>query len=377
MGSGDRPVVAIWRSRWLPPSETFIRDHVSTLNRWQPLKLGLFDEPSSLGMGADFAPFHRTGLGRYFHSVASRTQYWGVYRGIIQQYQPLLLHAHFGPDAVTALPIARRYGLPLVVTFHGYDLTRQAHGDLAGPYLRGLHEVFDEADLLLPASRFLASRLLELGAPASKVHVHYLGIPLGERVGEPAAPRSGVLFVGRLTEGKGVRDLMSAYRQLPARLRALHPLRIVGEGPMGAQLRQTVAEMHQGQITFAGWQTPESVAASMRSASAFCAPSHTAADGWTEGFGLVFLEAAREGLPVVSYATGGIPEAVEDGVTGLLAAEGDVAGLSERLESILRDVDLAHEMGQAGQRRVEEFDVVKQTALLEDIYDRITHQPRP
>ena len=110
----------------------------------------------------------------------------------------------------------------------------------------------------------------------------------------------------------------------------------------------------------------------MAEATVFAAPSRTAANGDAEGFGMVFLEAALSSVPVVSYRHGGVPEAVVDGETGLLAEEGDLEGLASRLEMLLTDPVLAARLGAAGkQRTIELFDVKKRTLDLEDVLDAV------
>jgi glycosyltransferase involved in cell wall biosynthesis len=110
----------------------------------------------------------------------------------------------------------------------------------------------------------------------------------------------------------------------------------------------------------------------MLRARVLCVPSRRAPDGDAEGLGQVVLEAAAVGTPTVGYRHGGIPEAVRDGVTGLLAAEGDVAGLRAALARALDDDALWAQLSAAARRHVEtEFDLGRQTARLEALYDEV------
>jgi len=107
----------------------------------------------------------------------------------------------------------------------------------------------------------------------------------------------------------------------------------------------------------------------MNRARVFCVPSVRAASGDGEGFGMVFAEAQAMGLPVASFSSGGVPEAVLHGETGLLAAEGDWRALARNILALLEDENLWRKMSEAGQRRVREvFDLTKQTAKLEETY---------
>jgi colanic acid/amylovoran biosynthesis glycosyltransferase len=370
----DQPVVAVWRSLWLPASETFVRDHVVNLSRWKPLTLGLYEEPSVIPVKVDRAPFHRTAVGVRLARVSRRLGHIGAYDGIIRRRRPALVHAHFGTGAVEVLPVARRHRLPLLVTFHGHDVNRAPYEDGADTYRRRLAEVFEYADVLLAVSDFLRDRLVQLGAPPEKVQVHYLGIPVLRPL--PAqGPRAGIVFVGRLIQRKGVDDLISAYSRLPSELRCATSLTIVGDGPERGALERLAGSVSGGRITFAGYQPPDQVEALLASAALFVGPSKALPHGDEEALGLTFLEAARAGVPAVGYDFAGVPEAVLHGRTGLLARVNDVEHLGVQMERLLVDEELAHRLGRTGQQRVvAEFDVVQRTRALERLYDQVAER---
>src|SRR5687767_13839547 len=102
------------------------------------------------------------------------------------------------------------------------------------------------------------------------------------------------------------------------------------------------------------------------------APSAAARDGDSEGLPTVLVEAAGCGLPAVASDHSGIPETVEDGRTGFLVAERDIAALAERMTRLLRSAELRRRMGAAAQALAEDrFDLSRQTAILEDHYDKL------
>lgn len=372
-------MVAVWRNDWLPSSETFIRDHLSALRRWQPMPLGLRRLEDGLNLRPYRAPFALRGWGRIAWAVERRVGYLGAYDATLLRHRPMLVHAHFGPDAVEVMPIARRHRLPLVVTFHGYDLTAKLRSPSGPRYRTQLGELFDYADLLLPVSHELERRLLALGAPAGKVRTHYLGLQLSEPLPQPGGDRAGIVYVGRLIALKAVADLIEAVRRLPAALRQQTPVTIIGGGPERARLEAQAASIPEMTVRFLGTQPSDVVATELRQAAVLCAPSRAVQEGDVEAFGLVFLEAARAGTPAVGYRHGGVVEAVVDGVTGLLAPEGDLAGLAARLARLLEDRALASRLGAAGQRRVvQDFDLAKRTELLETYYDAVAaRRPLP
>lgn len=236
--------MAVWRNLWLPASETFVRDHVASLERWRAVTLGLTRTVDGLDVRPDRAPFGKTGWRRWYGRLARRAGYPVVYRGVVSRSRPSLVHAHFGTDALEALPVARRYGLPLVVTFHGYDLSSALEGPGHARYRERLQDVFDYAAALLPVSREMERRLLGLGAPADKIRVHHLGIPVPDA--QPSRPHPpGVVFVGRLIRRKGVADLLEAFSLLPPPLRGTR-LTIVGDGPERARLEAEAARLGVG-----------------------------------------------------------------------------------------------------------------------------------
>lgn len=110
----------------------------------------------------------------------------------------------------------------------------------------------------------------------------------------------------------------------------------------------------------------------MARAKVFCAPSVVAASGDAEGFGIVFIEAQAMGLPVVSTRSGGIPEAVEDGQTGLLVTQNDPDGLAQAILRLLQDGELWQRFSTAGRRRViRQFNLAQQTRRLEDLFSEV------
>jgi len=371
----SRPRVAVWREVWLADSETFVRDQVAAMSRWDPYLVGLRHRPNVLGVTADLAPLASTRL------TEARTQLTGslglrrrIARGL-HEADVGLVHAHFGTSATQVLPVARRAGLPLVVTFHGYDVTRTPglRFPFGAEYRRRLAQVFDYSSRLVAVSDFIAAELVRLGAPEHKVVVRHIGIVVDPDQPAPSSRgRRGIVFVGRLVAKKGVDHLLEAVALLPDEVRSEHPLRIVGAGPLREQLEARARELGVD-ARFLGHQSPEEVRRRFGHARVLAAPSRTAGDGDAEGFGMVFLEAAAQGTPAVAYRHGGVNESVVDGETGLLAAEGDIAGLTDNLRRVLTDRALAERLGTHGRERVlAEFDIRTCTARLEDLYDEVT-----
>lgn len=370
--------VVIWRQRLIAGSETFIVDQAAALSRWRPRFAGVRTVPSPLAVrpalviGGD-DPYGR--IQRRLMVAAGRSH---TLARLLRSPSVRLVHAHFGHDGVLIAPEARRAGVPLVVSFHGYDVTRLPDDPATGPaYRKQLRALFAQVPVVLAASDFLAARLKALGAPERSLVRHYTGVPLAPFRRPPHARR--IIFAGRMVPVKGVEELLHAVAALPTGLRDT-PVHLYGDGPLRPQLERLAGDLRL-RAEFFGHRPPAEVAQAMSAGGVFCGPSHRTPDGAEEGLGTVYLEAAAHGLPVVAYRSGGVVEAVQDGATGLLAPEGDRRGLSRALERLLTEPDRARVMGLAGRHRVEQhFDIRDQTAALEDVYDRAArwaHTPLP
>ena len=375
--SASRPKVLIFRNEVLPTSETFILAQTKALRSFEPVFAGVHAAPHSLALDVPptlVAPAP-TIFGKVMRRVYWRTSVAPSFYRRLRSIAPDLVHAHFAVDGAAALPICARLGVPLIVTLHGYDVTsseeflrRSNEGRL---YLRRREELWARASVFLCISEFMRNKALEQGFPADKLCLHYTGTDLNLFHSQPQ-PRDPnlILFVGRLVEKKGCAHLLDAL----AGVRAQHPavrLVVIGTGPLESALRQRVAT--EGlPCEFLGMQAAPVVRDYMARARVFCVPSVAAANGDSEGLGMVFAEAQAMGTPVASFRHGGIPEVVRHGINGLLAPEGESEALASNLLQLLQDDALWMAHSQAGLAWVHErFDIAKQTVELEGVYTQV------
>jgi glycosyltransferase involved in cell wall biosynthesis len=284
---------------------------------------------------------------------------------------PVLVHAHFAPDACNALALARALQVPLVASFHGYDLT--VHDDhQTSLYLRRRGSLKAQGSRFLCASNFIRKQALAKGFPAEKTVVHYTGIDVDFFQADPHITRSPVvLFVGRLVAKKGCEYLVRAMADIQ-RVAPETKLIIIGDGPLRGALQELAAATVK-HFEFLGAQKPAVVREQMNRATVFCTPSVVSETGDAEGFGMVFAEAQAMGLPVVSFDCASLPEAVADGETGFLAPERDGQTLAAKILLLLRDEDLWTRFSRAGESRIRrKFDIRKQAQALEVIYEQVT-----
>jgi colanic acid/amylovoran biosynthesis glycosyltransferase len=358
------PAILIFKETVLPKSETFILAQMQAMRKFSARLIGLEKVPSGLplpskplllcrargGAAALRAKIYRkSGIAPLFHARA---------RG----EQPALLHAHFASGGLTAIPLAKSLGVPLLVTLHGSDVT------VKWASARSIRRLGREATLFLCVSHFIRDRAIAAGLPEEKLRVHYIGVDL-QQFQAPAADvaGAGVLFVGRLVEKKGCAYLLRAM----ASVQKTYPdclLTIIGDGPLRAYLESHARELGVS-CRFLGAQPAAIVREHLRTTHIFCAPSITAENGDSEGLGIVFAEAQAMGIPVVSSLHGGIPEVVSDGRTGLLVHERDHPALAAAIASLLGNASLWEQFRHNARAHIEHsFDLAKQTAELETIY---------
>ena len=364
--------IAIFRKRLLSYSETFIADQGRGLPNSTPLFCGFHRDDSGIGMldGSDclLLDDHATFAG--LSKLLLRQELGGGKRWIeaIRNRNPVLLHAHFFNDGVDAVKLGQKLAIPVVTTVHGHDITKHENAQAGSS---GNRRFFDRVDRVIAVSDFIAEQALARGCPEAKLVQHYIGIDLDKFTQQKQESETpSLLFVGRLVEKKGCTYLLQAMEKLKPRFPELR-LTIIGTGDLGPALQQEAKERALN-VDFAGKATPAEIRDWLARSWLFVAPSISAQSGDAEGLGMVFLEAQALNTPVISFRSGGLVEAVEDGVTALLSDEKDVDGLAENIERLLENQAERHNMGKAGRKRVEEhFDLRKQCAKLESIYHEL------
>jgi glycosyltransferase involved in cell wall biosynthesis len=186
--------------------------------------------------------------------------------------------------------------------------------------------------------------LVRAGMPAHRLTVKPNSVP------DPGVRRVGlgehVLFLGRLTEEKGVRLLMAAWDRVAAAGGLGLPLVLAGSGPLESELAQWAAG--RPDVRYLGLRTQPECRELTSRAVAVVAPST-----WPEVFGLVVVEAMAAGVPTIVPSLGAFPELVEEGVTGLLHEPGSADALADALRRMSTDADENLDMGMAARRRYE------------------------
>lgn len=262
------------------------------------------------------------------------------------------LHAHFlHTPASVARYTALLTGLPFSVSAHAKDIWTTPAWEK--------REKLRAADFTVTCTRANLEHLRAL-APEADTTLLYHGVD-ARLFAPPAArpPRDGsdpadpvrLLAVARAMPKKGLDILLEALARLPAEL--AWRLDHVGSGPLLDELRTLAERLGIARtIAWHGGQPQPRVIELMQTADLFALPARIAADGDRDGLPNVLLEAMATGLPVVSTPVSAIPEAVEDGRTGLLVPPDDPPALAAAIERLARDPRLRQHLGTAGREAV-------------------------
>src|SRR5438552_7247314 len=280
------------------------------------------------------------------------------------------VHVHFANRAAhTAVFLKEISGIPFSVTAHGQDFMK----DLGSDDL--LREICAAAEFVAAETDY-SRDLLRKRCPnsAAKIHRVYNGIDL-ERFPAPRScnrdriPR--IVSVGRLVPFKGFDDLIDACAEL-ARRRIDFGCDIIGDGPLREALQAKIEQLDlSSRVNLLGSLSQGAVLEKLQAADIFALASTTDAQGATDVFPTVILEAMASARAVVSTRLAGIPELVVDGQTGMLAPPGDSTALAHALEQLLRDPELRLRFGDAGRARVEQhFRIEKTVAPLMEMLER-------
>lgn len=259
-------------------------------------------------------------------------------------------------EGLPALAIKEALGIPMLVFAHGLEFMRFHPRSLSWRFCRWL---YDQADGIAAISDPTRQELLQRGVRADKINTVHLGIsdqmlesvlPLSHWNGHSLTGAQVLLTVGRLVGRKGVDKVIEA---LPIVLRycpnALYI--VVGDGRHRAALQQLAERLGvSDRVLFTG--RVSDIRPFYHTCDVFVMPAREGRKGDTEGLGLVYLEAAACGKPVIASLVGGVADAVVPNETALIVDPYDPQDIAHAIVRLLTDRELAHRLGQAGRKRV-------------------------
>ena len=378
----SRPVIACYCATFLKPEMFHIYRQITALRRCAPVVIAQKREQTEQFPfdAVQLVPKPAMHFLRRFWFRQVRSMPWQISDAevralvaVLQKTDARLLHIYFGQIAVHLLPLIRTWKKPSIVSFHGADVTV----DMNKPaYRDATREMLESVNLVLVRSESLRRAVINLGCDPKKIELQRTGIPSEEfSFRERSFPQDGewrLVQAGRLIEKKGLPVTLSAFAVFLDR----YPnatLTIAGEGPWLDELQKLTRELNiEERVSFTGFVSQEQLREIYYRSHIFLHPSQIGRDGNQEGVPNSMLEAMATGLPVFATEHGGIPEAIENAVSGILVPEHDHEALSRALLSATQDLIFLSWIARSAAEVVRKnFDLRTQAQRLDDIYLQI------
>jgi len=292
---------------------------------------------------------------------------------ILSRRNVQMIHAHFGDIGYQVLPLKKKFNVPLITSFYGYDMVGYPNFEWQNwPQRRQV--LFNEADKILVEGPFMRKRLIDLGCPADKVTIQHIAIDVDQlpfRLRKAKTNRKViVIFAGRFMEKKGIVYALQAVREVRKSGRNIE-FRIIGSGELTATILNLIREWEMDKyVKILGFLDYQSYLAEMVEADIFLHPSVTTADGDSEGGApTVILEAQALGMPVISTYHADIPYITVPEESALLVPERDNGAITDALIYLIDHPESWEKMGRVGRSHVHEFHNIKTEIMrLEDMY---------
>lgn len=290
-----------------------------------------------------------------------------AFRRLLKKDRPDLVHIHssFGPSFYRKMPFilwSASRGIPIVNHIHGAEF-EAFYEEASAAKRRRVQKIYGKCTRLVALSKEWAGRLAKI-VPEERIDVleNYCRIPA-----EPydmGRNKKQVLFLGELGERKGCFDIPAIFKKV----RECYPdskLVMAGDGEMERLKAAFLQEGLSEAVSFPGWVRGEAKERLLKESGIFLFPSYH------EGMPMAVLEAMAYGMGIITTTTGGIPQLIRDGVSGMLAAPGDVEAMAAALKRFLTDEDCLSSCGRAARERaVSVYSLESHLEKLGEIYER-------
>jgi len=266
-----------------------------------------------------------------------------------------IIVCQYGGEGKRLVPILKEknYRGKLVTCIRGGDITSKLETE---PH--AYDELFQRGDLFLPVCSYFKYRLAILGCNESKIKVLHSAIDCSkfkfrERTMQPGK-KIRIVSVSRLDEEKGIKYVIQAVAKLSKNYKNIEYL-IVGDGKKAEYLQGVIEHYGVGKtVKLTGWYSQDQVAELLDQADLFVLPSVTAERGSQEGIPNALKEAMACGLPVISTFHAGIPELIQDNVSGFLVPERDATSLARRIEYLINNPQIWPSLGRNARAVIEQ-----------------------
>jgi colanic acid/amylovoran biosynthesis glycosyltransferase len=371
-----RPVILSYCARFLPREMLHVYRQVTAITKFENWVVTRHRE------NADRFPYPRVcclrkGLFRaltraYYRSLGTlvpvgRSEVRQMLE-VVREKNAALVHVYLGSEALRALRFLEFCPAARIVSFHGADLSQHYP-------VEKYRELWCRAELFLCRSESLKEQLMAKGCPAERIRLNRTGVPVPQEAStrsrrrrEPPDPLR--LFQAcRFIPKKGLDVSLEAVKKLKDRGISA-TLTLAGEGPEEEPLRRRAAELGIAELVrFAGFISEDELRRAFESHDLFVHPSRTTPTGDREGIPNALLEAMAWGMPVISTHHSGIPEAIADGVSGVLIPEADAGLLADVVEGLAAAPQRLDSLSQRAADTVRErFSIQRCVENLETIY---------
>jgi len=259
------------------------------------------------------------------------------------------VYAEYGPTAVSVLKVCKIMNLPLIVNFHGADISVK---DNLALYLDKYKEVVEFAESIVVVSKSMKSRLIDFGAKIDKITYTPCGPNDMFLNIKPTFKEKSFVAVGRFIDKKAQYYTILAFKKVVE----IYPdakLYLIGQGELFNTCKNLVRYYNLNEkVHFLGVVKQDEIVSLFESVSALVQHSITAENGDMEGTPVAVLEASASALPVISTYHSGISDVVIDGKTGLLVSEHDVNGMANNMIKILSNKELTAKLGKNGREHI-------------------------
>ena len=298
---------------------------------------------------------------------------------LLKQFKPDIVHLHNFAHQISpsVLHILKRHRIPIVTTMHDYKMICASYillnngkvcelcrnGKYYNCFLQGcvkssraksllntiemyLHHnilhIYDLINVFISPSMFLKNKLEEMGFKGKIVYIPNF-VDVLEYEPKYGWEEKIIVYFGRLSQGKGIRTLIEAVKRLDVKLK------IIGDGPIREELERMVKGESISNVEFLGYKTGDDLKNEIKKSMFVVVPSE-----WYENNPISILEAFALGKPVIGAEIGGIPEIIQDNITGLFFAAGNVNDLRDRIKLLLEEAHKIELMGRSARVFVEE-----------------------
>lgn len=295
------------------------------------------------------------------YNLLDKTIYETIPYKNLNSYDAII--CQYGSEGKIFAKLKKKYNFrgKLVTCIRGGDITSKKE---LGDNL--YNELFSVGDLFLPVCEYFKARLIALGCPFKKIAVLHSAIDSNQfafkkRFLNNPFETINIVTVCRLYEEKAIDFVIRAIVEVKKKYKDFHiHYTVVGNGPEYDKLKTLIKKLSlEMDVDLLGWKSQEDIVRILDQSHIFVLPSVTAIRGAQEGIPNALKEAMAMGLPVISTYHAGIPELVEDGVSGILVPERELSSLIAALSYLIENSSLWAKMGEAGRKKVEkEFESV-------------------